>query len=133
MSFSVGKKVDYIDKNGDMKQKEVFNLRFIDSLQFMASGLDQLVKDLKNNGLDKFKYTQDEFGVNADIMTRKGVYPYSFVESSNIFEVGVTNLAPKHFTNDLTGEETKHEDFEFFQQVCNIFSVKTLGEYHDLY
>src|SRR4029078_1117164 len=110
MSFSVGKKVNYKDEHGDEKQKEVFNLKFIDSFQFMASSLDQLVKDLRNNGIDKFKYTQQEFGVNADIMVRKGVYPYSFIDSWDKFDMDIKDLKPEHSTNDLTGEEVKDVD-----------------------
>jgi len=133
MSFSIGKKINCKDKDGNEKQREVFNLKFIDSFQFMASSLDQLVKDLGQDGLLKFKYTQQEFEFNADVMIRKGVYPYSFVDDWNKFNVDIKTLAPKDFTNDLTGEEIIDEKFKFFQDVCNKFNIKTLGEYHDLY
>ena len=56
MSFSVGNEITYTDvKTGELKKKDWFNLRFIDSFGFMASSLSQLVVDLKQGGLDKFK------------------------------------------------------------------------------
>ena len=60
------------------------NLRFIDSFGFMASSLSQLVEDLKQGGLDKFKNVSEEFDSDTELtelMTRKGIYPYSFMDS----------------------------------------------------
>ena len=46
MSFSVGNEITYTDvKTGELKKKDWFNLRFIDSFGFMASSLSQLVVD----------------------------------------------------------------------------------------
>ena len=56
MSFSVGNKISYFDKKaGKPLEREFMNLRFIDSFGFMAFSLSQLVVDLKQGGLDKFK------------------------------------------------------------------------------
>ena len=56
MSFSVSSKASYFDKkSGKQVNGDWFNLRFIDSFGFMASSLSQLVVDLKQSGLDKFK------------------------------------------------------------------------------
>ena len=116
-----------------MVDKERFNLRFIDSLQFMNSGLCQLVEDLKNSGLDKFKYTGKEFGSLTGIMTRKGVYPYSYMDSWEKFEIDPRKLKPEHFFNDLTKEEIELNDYLFFKYVCKKFKITNLGQYHDLY
>ena len=82
MSFSVGHKTSYFDaKAGKQVDREYMNLRFIDSFGFMASSLNQLVVDLKAGGIDKFKNVSQEFGSDVkvtELMTRKGVYPYSF-------------------------------------------------------
>src|SRR5206468_1396547 len=116
-----------------MVDKERFDLRFIDSFQFMSSGLSQLVDDLKKSGLDKFKYISEEFGSLAKIMTRKGIYPYSFMDSREKFEMDPMKLTREHFYNDLTKEKINSRDFLFFKFVCKKFNIKTLGEYHDLY
>ena len=49
------------------------------------------------------------------------------------FDVSITELKLQDFKNDLTGDDIKKEDFEFFKSICKQFSIKTLGEYHDLY
>ena len=112
------------------------NLRFIDSFGFMASSLSQLVVDLKQGGLDKFKNVSEEFGYDTELtelMTRKGIYPYSFMDGYDKFDIDPLTLTKFNFRSDLTGEDISDEDFEFYKEICNKFNIKTLGEYHDLY
>ena len=55
------------------------NLLFIDSMQFMNSGLDKLVKNLSDEG---FKYLVEEFGSkNLELLKQKGAYPYEYMNS----------------------------------------------------
>ena len=134
MSFSVQtihKEWDY--KLRKMVDKPRFNLKFIDSLQFMSSSLSNLVDNLKKSGIDKFKYTTEVFGDKTEMMTRKGVYPYSYMSSFRKFHVDPNKLETRHFKNDLTGEDISDVDFKFYQEVCDKFNIKNLGEYHDLY
>jgi len=37
------------------------------------------------------------------------------------------------FKNDLTGDDISQENYEFFENICKRFNIKTLGDYHDLY
>ena len=137
MSFLVGNKTSYFDKKaGKHVEREFMNLRFIDSFGFMASSLSQLVVDLKQGGLDKFKNVSEEFGSDTELtelMTRKGIYPYSFMDSCDEFDIDPLTLTKSNFRNDLTGEDIEDCDFELFEEICNKFNIKTLGEYHDLY
>ena len=49
------------------------NLVFIDSMQFMSSSLEKLVKNLSDND---FKYSTEEFGSkNLELLKQKVVYP----------------------------------------------------------
>ena len=59
------------------------NLVFINSMQFMNSSLDKLVKNL----LDKdFKYLIEEFGSeNLELLKQKGAYPYEYMNSFGRF------------------------------------------------
>ena len=85
MSFSVGNTTTYYDwrKDEDVAQ-EFFNLKFIDSYQFMPSSLAQLVIDLRKSSkdklADKFKYSSEEFGKRTQLMAKKGIYPYSYMD-----------------------------------------------------
>ena len=59
------------------------NLVFIDSMQFMNSSLDKLVKNLSD---EDFKYLVKEFGPdNLKILKQKGAYPYEYMNSSERF------------------------------------------------
>ena len=74
----------------------------------MASSLNQLVVDLKQSGLDKFRNTSQEFGSDVEVtelMTRKGVYPYSFMDGYDKFDIDPFTLTKSDFRNDLTGED----------------------------
>ena len=137
MSFSVGHKTSYFDtKAGKQVDREYMNLRFIDSFGFMASSLNQLVVDLKQSGLDKFRNTSQEFCSDVEVtelMTRKGVYPYSFMDGYDKFDIDPFTLTKSDFRNDLTGEDISDCDYEFYKDICGKFNIKTLGEYHDLY
>ena len=59
------------------------NLVFIDSVQFMNSSLDALVKNLSAND---FKYLLQEFsGDLLELVKQKGVYPYEYMNSFKRF------------------------------------------------
>ena len=59
------------------------NLVFIDSMQFMNSSLDKLVKNLSD---EDFKYLVKEFGFdNLKILKQKGAYPYEYMNSFKRF------------------------------------------------
>ena len=55
------------------------NLVFIDSMQFMNSSLEKLIKNLSDND---FKYLTEEFGSkNLKLLKEKDAYPYEYMES----------------------------------------------------
>ena len=72
------------------------------------------------------------FGAKADVLLRKGVYPYEYIDSLDKFIE--TQLPPiDKFYSKLTNEKIKQEDYNHAQKVWNEFNCKTLGDYHDLY
>ena len=59
------------------------HLTFLDSFQFMSSSLEKLVSNLPRESL---KYTSQRFkGTKLDLMVRKGVYPYDYMDSFDKF------------------------------------------------
>ena len=106
------------------------HLTFIDSFQFMSSSLDKLVSNLPAEAL---KYTNKKFkGKKFELMTRKGVYPYDYMDSFEKFNK--TELPTKEeFYSILNNEHITDEDYSHAQNVWNIFQLQTMGEYHNLY
>ena len=93
------KKHTYINKNGKKTQMNINaipnnmekymafmlgnHLTFLDSFQFMSSGLEKLVSNLPKKSL---KYTSQKFkGKKLDLMARKEVYPYDSMDSFDKF------------------------------------------------
>ena len=105
------------------------HLTFIDSFQFMSSSLEKLVSNLPKESL---KYTSQKFkGKKLDLMSQKGVYPYDFMDSFDKFN---EKLPPKeNFYSILNDEDISDEDYKHAQNVWNTFSLKNMGEYHNLY
>ena len=59
------------------------SLVFMDSMQFMNSGVDKLVKNLSD---EDFKYLVKEFGSeNLEILKQKDAYPYEYMNSFERF------------------------------------------------
>ena len=59
------------------------NLVFIDSMQFINSSLDKLVKNLSD---EDFKYLVKEFGSKyLELLKQKGAHPYEYMNSSERF------------------------------------------------
>ena len=119
----------YTDKQGNIKNK-TFNIRFIDSFKFMASSLDDLVNNLPETAFKNIKryYTGDKF----KLLKRKGVYPYDYMDSIERFE---ENKLPSKeaFYSKLNNKDISDEDYEHAKKVWDVFEMKTLMDYHELY
>ena len=117
----------YVDENGEEDDVK-HEIRFIDSLKFMNSSLANLVGNL---GKDELRNLKRFFPNDVDLLSRKGVYPYEYMNSFEKF--AENELPPKAaFFSQLNGEGISDEDFSHAQNVWNKFSTN-LGEYHDLY
>ena len=67
-----------------------------------------------------------------ELMTKKGVYPYEYMDNINRFEE--TTLPPKEqFYSTLTEEHIKDQEYEHAQKVWQTFNIRNLKEYHNLY
>ena len=139
------KKHTYINKNGKKTQMNINaipnnmekymafmlgnHLVFLDSFQFMSSGLEKLVNNLPRKSL---KYTSQKFkGKKLDLMARKGVYPYDHMDSFDKFNEKLPTK--EEFYSALNNEHISDEDYKNVHNVWNTFSLKNMGKYHDLY
>ena len=66
------------------------------------------------------------------MLSRKGVYPYEYIDSWDKFEE--TKLPSiEHFYSTLSDSNISETDYEFAQNVMEKFQLKNLGQLHDLY
>lgn len=107
-------------------------LRFIDSFGFLPSSLETQVDNLAQDGLSGFGYFQSEIKDNTELLLRKGVYPYEYMNRRDKFDE--QQLPPKHeFYPSLKNECISKQEYEHAQHVFKTCGFKTLGECHDLY
>ena len=105
------------------------HLTFIDSFQFMSSKLEKLVKNLPSELL---KYTTQEFkGKKLKLMSKKGVYPYDYIDSFDKFNEKLPTK--EDFYSILKNENISDEDYQHAETVWNTFKLRNMGDYHDLY
>ena len=109
----------------------ISKLSFIDSFQFMSSSLDKLSDNLED---EDFIYTKKYFTdpVQFNLMKRKGVYPYDYMDSFSKFND--TELPHREkFYSLLTDENISEDAYSRPENVWNTFNLQNMGEYHDLY
>ena len=106
------------------------NLVFIDSMQFMNSSLDNMVKNLSNND---FKYLSQELsGDLLELVRQKGVYPYEYMDSfKKFFSEKLPNKC--RFFSSLKDKCIIEKSYLHATNIWNVFKMDAMGNYHDLY
>ena len=105
------------------------NLVFIDSMQFMNSSLDPLIKNLSDND---FNYLSKEFSDNLLKLIINGVYPYEYMNNFKKFSEDKL-LDRRKFFSSFKDEYISEKDYLTSIDVWNVFKMNTMGDYHDLY
>ena len=133
MSYLIIKEISNFDVNiyvilNDLEKYMAFivnrNLVFIDSMQFMNSSLDSLVRNLVD---EDFKHLSEVFKAEClELVKEKGVYPYEYVNSFKKFDEVELPGKDKLFSL-LRGESISEQDYERAKNVWNAFEMKTLG------
>ena len=97
------------------------NVVFIDSMQFMNSSLDSLVKNLSDN---YFKYLSLEFGgVLLELVKQEGVDPYEYTDSfKRFFEDKLPDMC--EFFSSLKDECISEKDYSCYS---SLFMLLMLG------
>ena len=116
---------------------------FKDSVSFLSSSLDKLVKLSKYEDNEKKKDWQNNFKFSKrnpyvsndedlDLLTDKGVYPYDYFTSFDKFRE--RELPPKEkFYSNLAESNIEDDEYERAQKIWQHFGIRNLGQYHDLY
>ena len=117
------------------------NLVFIDSMKFMNSSLDKLVKNLSD---EDFKYLVKEVGPDSlEILKQKGAYPYEYMNGFERFNEDKLP-ARKYFFSSTKKEKIDNDSktsdghisivaYLLYEKIWNKFKMKNMGDYHDHY
>jgi len=133
-------KVDAVPKSSEKFLTLTINndIRFLDSFQFTMASLEKLVETMSLDPNADFKIVKQEFakeikeGGDFNLLLKKGLYPYARMTAVKDFEL--TSLPPiEDFYNDLSESPCKLKDYEHAEKVWQSFTIKNMGEYHDLY
>ena len=117
------------------------NLVFIDSMQFMNSSLDNLVKSLSDQD---FKYLVEEFGSkNSELLKQKGAYPYEYMNSFEKFNEEKLPARKYFYSSTKDGkirDDSKISDGHLsvksclkYEQTWDKFEMKNMGDYQNHY
>ena len=106
------------------------NLVFINSMLFMNSSLDKLVKDLSDK---YFKYLSKIYSSEKlELVKKKSVYPCEYMNSFKKFKESELPDTDKFFSS-LKDCGISEKEYQRALDVWKVFEIKTLGQYHDLY
>ena len=106
------------------------NLVFVDSMQFMNSSPDKLVKNLNDKD---FRYLSEEFSdEQLKLVREKGIYPYEYMNSFKRFSEDEVPNKSKFFSS-LKDSGVNEKEYKKVVNDWKVFKIKSLGEYHDLY
>ena len=119
----------YTNKKGEVKDK-TFKIIFKDSLKFMSSSLEALVKNLSDDAfINLLKYFTPE---EVELIKQKGFYPYEYMD--RIEKFNEPNPPPqKAFFSKLTGRGITEKNYKHVLKVWNSFNMKIFKDYHELY
>ena len=113
---------------------ELNNTLFLDSCSFLGDSLAKLTDTLKASNHDFPILSQLEGDADRrQLLTRKGVYPYSFATS--IARLKNAEKLPQigHFYSDLDEEACNSEDYEHARRVFDEFGCENMLDYTLLY
>ena len=120
---------EYKNKHGETKDK-YFKIIFKDSLKFMASKLETLVKNLPE---DAFKNLEKYFTTEQiKLLKQKGFFPYEYMDSIEKLKDS-TPPPQKAFYSNLTGKGINNYNYNHVLNVWKTWNMKTLKDYLELY
>lgn len=116
----------------DKRTKRYLSLRFLDSFRFMACSLESLASYLESH---QFVETRRAFPDDEEfkLVTRKGIFPYEYVDSYEKLESTVELPSQDKFYSTLTETAVNDEDYVHAKAVWRTFQCRNLAEYSDLY
>ena len=117
------------------------NLVFIDSMKFMNSGLDKLVKNLSD---EDFKFLVEEFSSeDSELLKQKGAYPDEYMNSFERFNEEKLPARKYFYSSTKDGKigddgkisdgHISVKDYLTCEKIWDKFKIKNMRNYHDDY
>ena len=114
------------------------DIQVMDSFQFLSESLEKLVDNLRNSNYD-FPITRKVFEKRTNnesqkirMLLQKSFYPYDYMDNFDKFQE--KKLPPyKYFYSKLNNTNITEENYDFAQNVWNVFDMKSIGDYHNFY
>ena len=96
----------------------------------MSTSLDKLINNLSKDAFNNVRryYAEDKL----DLLTRKGVYPYEYMDSSKKLKE-MQRPSKEAFYSRLNDEGISDENYAHARKVWKTFEMKNLEDYHNLY
>ena len=111
---------------------QIDGIRYLDSYKFLSSSLDVLVKNLHNDGVERFKYTRCVFGDGDPNIFEKGIYPYEYMTGRDVFTQ--TSLPPiDAFYSKLKMEGITTDEYKRAHEMWTTYKCKNMQDFHDVY
>ena len=112
--------------------------KFIDSFQHLPQSMEKLASNLKKDGNHNLKplkdYVDASWGGDTnkfELLTRKGVYPYSYMSNESRMNEGLPSK--DKFFNDLNGEKCSVKDYQHVNDMWQEFGMQNLGDLTKIY
>ena len=105
--------------------------RFLDSYRFLSGSLETLVTTLEIKDCCQLS---KHFPKHVDILQKKGVFPYSFLDSFEKLSEKSLHHYGDQWINSLSGQiDVSEEDVQHANKVWNLLGCKNFGNYLMLY
>lgn len=113
-------------------------IKFIDSINFLPSSLDTLVKNTDKSHFNIFKKFNDRekdtgpTEEDGQDLLRKGVFPYEYITSSEVLDE--TKLPKrKKFYSQLNGKGISKSDYKHALYIFEKYNCQSIRDYLELY
>ena len=112
-------------------------IRFIDSINFLPSSLDTLVKNTATKDFNIFHKCSNPLGKLYDKekdkdLLRKGVFPYEYITSSEVLNK-IKLPKRKKFYSQLNGKGISKSEYKHALKIYKNYGCQTIGDYLELY
>ena len=87
---------------------------------------------MRDNWQSNFRYSSKHDIIKTDFLTEKGVYPYDYMTTFDIFNEEQLPSKEQFFSR-LSEEDITNDDWNKAKQIRKHFNIKTMGVCHDLY